>query len=238
MADSIVRQTSRLYDRIAVDFDDNRTTSQDFTALSHYVKAQDLVLDIGCGNGRLAVALRSSSINMIGLDGSAELVKIARKNNAEDIAVGWLGFVNFSMFDMPFDGHQFDVIFMMAVLHHTPSEHLRLQLLRHIHTISKAGATFIGSVWNLRGSVFQGRYGLAAELAAPRAGYDLGDVHVPWKTHGADESRYCHAFELDELRALFEKTGWRVIRLEGVDRNFNSAKLDDALNIFWELRAE
>lgn len=236
-AEQIVAQTLQQYDRISENFDSTRNTSTDFTLLSSYVKPENLVLDVGCGNGRIIDVLRDSGANLICTDGSGELVRIAQERYAADVEKGWLGFVHRDAFNLPFDSHQFDVVFMMAVMHHIPSSELRQHLMREIHGMTKKGGTFVGTTWNLRSREFAERYKLAEQLAQPRPGYDAGDVEIPWKAYGAEEMRYCHAYTLDELRALFTDTGWRVEKLYPAERTLEEVEPENAPQLFWELTA-
>ena len=50
----------------------------DIKPLIKYIKENDKVLDIGCGNGRLYHVLKEKQIIYTGLDLSEELIKIAK----------------------------------------------------------------------------------------------------------------------------------------------------------------
>ncbi len=145
-ATHIVSQTLAQYDRISDDFDSTRNQSTDFTSLTQYVKPGALVLDAGCGNGRLIEVLRGVGANLICVDGSGELIHIARERYAEDVKNGWLGFVHRDLTSLPFDSHQFDVVFLLAVLHHIPSEHMHILIMKELHTMTKIDRCCIGTV--------------------------------------------------------------------------------------------
>ncbi len=237
LARKLVAQTLAQYNRIAPEFDSTRGQSEDFTGLTQYVKQGDLVLDVGCGNGRLADVMRDRGVNMIGVDGSGELIARCRQKYSADSDAGWLGFTVADVLELPFDGEQFDVVFMLAVMHHIPSEALRLQLCRDIRSMTKRGGLWIGTTWNLRGVEFQTRYALAEQFAHPTSGFDSGDVTIPWKASGDVADRYCHAFTCDELRKIFELCGWRVRDLYPVTRQFVTIDESSAHNLFWVLEA-
>lgn len=237
-AKQLITETLEQYNRIAADFDSTRSQSEDFTGLTQYVKKGDLVLDAGCGNGRLVDALRDLGINMIATDGSRELIELCKKKYADDIAAGWLGFTVSDVLDLPFDGGQFDAVFLLAVLHHIPSEALRLQLFTDLRAMTKPGGLCVGTTWNLRGTEFRERYALDEQLKTPAKGFDNGDVEIPWKASGAVVQRYCHAFTIDELRDLFEAAGWHIEDLYPVTRQFVATDADSAHNLFWVLRAK
>lgn len=236
-AKQLVKQTLEQYNRIAADFDSTRSQSEDFTGLTQYVKEGNLVLDLGCGNGRLVDALRGTGINMIGVDGSSELIARCKEKYTEDIKKGWLGFTVSDVLELPFDGGQFDVVFLLAVMHHIPSEALRVQLLKDLLMMTKKGGLCVGTTWNLRGTEFRERYELDGQLQKPRVGFDVGDVEIPWKASGEVAMRYCHAFTTEELRALFEKSGWRIVDLYPVTRAFVATDAESAHNLFWVIQA-
>lgn len=237
VARTIVQRTVAQYNRIAPDFDRTRNQSEDCSALAAYVKRGNLVLDVGCGNGRLVPVLRDAQVHMIGCDASVELVAACQEKYADDVNAGWLGFTVADVLELPFDGQQFDVVFALALLHHIPSAPLRYALMRDLHAIARRDGRCVGTVWNLRGSAFRDRYGIDAQLTKPHPGWDAGDVEIPWKATAGDEVlRYCHAFTIEELRDLFEHTGWKIEELYPAARDLTQTDADTAHNLFWVIR--
>lgn len=236
-AKQLIQQTLEQYNRIAAEFDSTRSQSEDFTGLTQYVKEGNLVLDVGCGNGRLTDALRGTGIKMIGVDGSKELIALCKEKYAADVAEGWAGFTVSDVLELPFDSAQFDTIFSLAVLHHIPSNEMRLQFFKDLLVITKKGGLFVGTTWNLRGREFRERYELDEQLETPRDGYDIGDVEIPWKASGEPVMRYCHACTLPELQKLAHDAGWNVVDIYPVTRQFTPADEDSAHNLFWVLQA-
>lgn len=237
-AKDIVQTTLTQYNRIAADFNSTRSQSEDFTSLKQYVKEGDLVLDAGCGNGRLTDVLRGTGVNMIGVDGSEELVRVCREKYSDDVAAGWVGFTVSDVLELPFDGKQFDTVFLLAVLHHIPSVSFRKQLFEDVHAMTKTGGLFVGTTWNLRGDEFKERYELDAQLAHPPVGKDVGDVMIPWKASGESVLRYCHAFSIDELRDLVDQSKWEIVDMYPVTREFVATSEAHAHNLFWVLKAK
>ena len=95
------------------------------------------VLDVGCGHGRFAALLRErgSSASYWGIDGSAELVALARERS--DLIPG----ARFSRVDLIEAAHAipdgpFDLIAMFAVIHHVPIEAQRVALLRALAALA------------------------------------------------------------------------------------------------------
>lgn len=70
------------------------------------------VLDIGCGPGHLAEALRSSGRNVVALDKDPKQVRVATENHPNlDVREG-------DVIDLPFEDCQFDVVVTSESYHH------------------------------------------------------------------------------------------------------------------------
>ena len=70
------------YEAIAADFDTTRKKAL-WPLLAEYaslVKSGESVLDVGCGNGRLASAFINKDIEYLGIDNSENLIELAKKN--------------------------------------------------------------------------------------------------------------------------------------------------------------
>lgn len=77
------------------------------------IKNADKVLDLGCGDGLNIMIFRENGIkNVIGIDISRNLVKIAQKNNPRNkFALG-------SAEKLPFKDGTFNIVFVDSVFHH------------------------------------------------------------------------------------------------------------------------
>jgi ubiquinone biosynthesis O-methyltransferase len=72
------------------------------------------VLDVGCGDGELAIELRTRSATVIGVDASAAMIdaaKVRAKEHKADIA-----FRTATAEDLPFLAEQFDVVTAITIL--------------------------------------------------------------------------------------------------------------------------
>lgn len=101
----------------------------------------DVVLDIGCGTGSLALRLAPSGAQVHGLDLSSEMVRIAREK-AEDVTN--VTFHN-GAFDASFDAipdGSLDGVCAYSFLHLIED---RSAALQHIHRLLKPGGFFVSS---------------------------------------------------------------------------------------------
>ena len=174
------------------------------------------ILDLGCGNGRLARELvhRGHKEKYLGLDFSSSLIEEAN----DDYGTLSVRFMNVDMTSKDWEhclgespSQRFEVVFAFAVLHHVPGNHLRLGILKKVHTLLKPGGRFIHSEWQflnsprLRARVqqWEGSGVTAAEV-------DPGDYLLDWR-RGGRGLRYVHFFEEIELIKLASGSGFYVI---------------------------
>jgi 2-polyprenyl-3-methyl-5-hydroxy-6-metoxy-1,4-benzoquinol methylase len=101
------------------------TWGMDINAQSSYFLAQlgltkeqlngKLMLDAGCGNGKMTHWFADAGAEVIGLDFSSSVERAyAFKDNPR------VHFVQGSVLEPPFSGRLFDIVFSLGVLHHTP----------------------------------------------------------------------------------------------------------------------
>jgi len=72
------------------------------------------VLDVGCGKGKISRKLKDLGFDVIGIEPSIELIKIARKNNPD------IKFIQASATNLPFEKETFDFLICIEVLEHIP----------------------------------------------------------------------------------------------------------------------
>jgi len=113
--------------------------SQDSLGRLAQVKAGDMVLDVGCGSGRLTMAAQGwagSGGQAVGLDPSPEMIEVARKNAARAglKARFELGVVE----KLPFPDASFDVVLNRLMLHHLPGD-LKQRGLAEMRRVLKPG---------------------------------------------------------------------------------------------------
>jgi len=220
VANKIVAKNKELYDQIAVEFSDTRANIwPEFEYFKGYLQNGQTVLDLGCGNGRLLDLLKEYQLNYLGLDFSPKLIKEAQQN--------WPNY-KFAVADiLKLDLRQkYDLIFLVAVLHHVPSRKLREQLLIKIKSMLKPGGKLLMINWNL----WQKRYlkyiikYTLLKLTDPDqevngilvSNLDLQDVFIPWQKK---YQRYVHAFTENNIARLCKKTGFEIIKNVSNARN-------------------
>ena len=76
------------------------------------------VLEYGCGDGLNTVVLARRKADLISLDISADLIKVARMRVGFDTPDSRVKFVVGSAHDLPIPDESIDIVFGMAILHH------------------------------------------------------------------------------------------------------------------------
>lgn len=208
VAQKIVQENRRVYNRIADKFSATRRYPwDDFKLFDQYVNTGDRILDIGCGNGRLAEYLSDKNVDYVGIDSSDKLIDHARQKNPK---------AKFKVADattVPFSDNEFNTVFCIATLHHIPSVKLRQKVIQEAFRVVRSGGYLIMTEWNLwnkRWWKLLSRYAL--KKLAGKSKLDWGDVSKPWKNEQGDivGKRYLHPFTRCELNRLLKKNGFRV----------------------------
>lgn len=218
----ILTQVQSIYNQIASDFSDTRGKWwQGFGGFNEYIKDGDSVLDLGCGNGRMADIFVDHNIEYLGVDNSDELIKLAQKrfkdNPSYKFEVGDALTINYQ--------NQFDLVLMIAVLHHIPTRELRLKVLKNICNSLKPGGRLVISNWNLwqviggrkRFRYYQYIFNYTEKLK--RGVWQLSDAFVPWKPLRGDNLRYVHSYKKGELSSLLKAAGLMIERINFETKN-------------------
>jgi ubiquinone/menaquinone biosynthesis C-methylase UbiE len=108
--------------------------------LLEYIKKNEKLLDLGCGNGRLYKRIQSLGVDYTGIDLSENLIKKAEELYPQ------AKFYVASALDLSFPDSTFDKIISIAVLHHIPSYKLRIKFMEEVHRVLKKDGQLILTV--------------------------------------------------------------------------------------------
>jgi len=218
-----VRQTLRrvnesFYQSFAAEFSATRGRLQPgvLRAIQNLPAGASL-LDLGCGNGRLAGHLFRHGFHgrYTGLDLSEALLDEARAHTAVENArfvaadlneAGWPAALRTAG-----GPEAFDHALAFAVLHHIPGAEARAALVRSLRTLLATGGTLSVSTWDfLASDRLKNRIlpweqaGLTAQQVEP------GDYLLDWRRGGAGQ-RYVHHFTPQSLGELALSGGFTVV---------------------------
>lgn len=176
------------------------------------------VLDVGCGNGTLARALKSEGFTgaYLGVDMSAGLLEKAETL----LSASTNSHFNFYQFDIadpqwisqiPQMTYQWVAAF--AVLHHLPGKDLRLQIARDFRQLISPDGCVTVSVWQWQNSLrLRKRVMPWFTVGLHPQQLDEGDVLLDWRAGKTIGLRYVHTFSQESLTALANDAGFQVIR--------------------------
>ncbi len=149
------------------------------------------LLDIGCGIGNSTLPFAKKGFQCVGIDVSKQQLKFAKEyleKNSVSVGLKYGNFLNLS-----FGDEKFDYVISVAVLHHLDSVEKRLKALGEINRVLKPDGLIFLTVWNISES--------------------KKDTYVTWENRGIKYPRYYHVFDLEELKELFEKSGFKGIEV-------------------------
>ncbi|MGC9049262.1 MAG: class I SAM-dependent methyltransferase [Patescibacteria group bacterium] len=210
-AQKILEENKRNYEELAEEFSNTRIYLwSELQELTKFVKDNDKILDLGCGNGRLYELFKNRPVEYVGIDNSTKLIEIARRNFQTNSKFQILNFkpkfVVADALNLPFKDSEFDLVFAIALLHHIPSEELRMKVLKNCYRVLKPGSLLILTVWNLWQPKLLIKYKLLPKILFNR------DVFIPWKSPAKGIiQRYYYAFCKNELKNLIKKANFELI---------------------------
>ncbi len=183
------QDTQKVFDSIASHFD--KTRKYPWKEVEEFIKdLEGRILDLGCGNGRHCSVAVDLGLDIIGLDASFELLKIAKQRCPKG------GYIKGDARDLPFKVSSFNGILYIAAIHHLKEG--RVKSLKECKRILKPGGKIMVSSWSRESD----RWDLPEEQR---------DVMVPWnRDDGEVFDRYYHLYTLEELKEDVVRSGLTI----------------------------
>lgn len=189
------------------------------------------LVDVGCGNGRLAWLLeeRGLPVDYVGVDANAELLTRAAAHTADlrHVQARW---VQADLADpdwieaVPRPASGFDVVVCLATLHHLPGIALRRRVVRGVAALVAVDGLIALSTWQFLSSARMASKVVAWDaVGIDPATVDPGDALLPWQ-QGGYAVRYVHQIDAAEVAALAAQAGLEVVdsyQADGKEGNLN-----------------
>jgi len=178
------------------------------------------VLDVGCGNARLATFLASAghTLRYVGVDANAALLDAARERLPADVA-SQVELVEADFLATRSPGCElpegpFDLVALFGVLHHVPGQDWRTLLFRELVRRAAPGGIIAIAAWQFLGRDRFRRRIVNWEDIEPVLGsvidpahLETGDVLLRFGSDPKMPPRYCHQvadMELDAIDSEFQ----------------------------------
>lgn len=224
----LVQLNLDFYRQFAGPFAESRSAARlNLEPLRPYLEGVECVLDVGCGNGRLAEALSHAGYmgNYVGVDAIPALVEFARARAArlEQSRYSFLvADISVPEWDTPMRARQpFDLALALSVLQHLPSLALRAQVLRDLLPLVRPGGYLVMSNWQFMNNPrLVGKIIPWSSVGIDKNTLEAGDALLDWKRGGVG-CRYCHLLTEGEVETLANQSGWQVCDQFLADLNLN-----------------
>ena len=172
------------------------------------------ILDLGCGNGEFAreLAKRRHHGPYMGVDYSLPLLRDAA-SQPDGFSAKFMQADLTRLFEESavMESGKWDVVTAFAVLHHIPSEKIRLDIVRAVYELLSDGGRFIHSNWQfLNSEKLMARIKPWEIVAISGSDVDAGDYLLDWRS-GGEGIRYVHQYNESELSALAGEAGFLVV---------------------------
>jgi SAM-dependent methyltransferase len=115
----------------------DRDLDRIFELLDVAVQPTDVVLDIGCGVGRLTRSLAGRGAEVYGLDVSGEMLELARRHHADVGNVKWIEGDGMTL--APIEDASIDVCVSHVVFQHIPDPQIVLGYVKEIGRVLRPG---------------------------------------------------------------------------------------------------
>lgn len=172
------------------------------------------ILDLGCGNGELARELKSRGHRgpYLGVDFSVPLLREAEsRGRGFSARFMQVDLVQVSAFSSQLSvSGGWSLITAFAVLHHIPSDKMRLEFVRAVRYLLSGEGRFILSNWQfLTSEKLKSRIQDWSKVGLSENDVDPGDHLLDWRS-GGEGLRYVHHFREEELSALADAAEFTI----------------------------
>jgi len=185
--EDIIELNKRAWDRLAENYDENRpkTFSATFKHFAQLFEPGGKVLDLGCGTGLpYARYLVDNGFDVVGLDVSGEMIKIAKRNVPE------AEFIQLSMDGIEYAGVFDGVVSSFSMLLLTPK--LFRETAQRIHrALKKKGLCYLS-------------------LNEPKDEHEDPDAEAFVDVMG--QQMYSRGYRVEEIRDIVQPIGFKEIR--------------------------
>jgi 2-polyprenyl-3-methyl-5-hydroxy-6-metoxy-1,4-benzoquinol methylase len=208
----LIKITRDFYSRFAAEFSETRSSGKiNLRHILPYLSQGSKVLDVGCGNGRLAQRLDHENIRAVylGIDSIPELIEIASSARLRNLRATFR-LADISQSGWNADLKDYDIATALAVLHHIPSFDLRAAVLRDIRATLKPAGFMLMTNWKFDENVRLRRKVIPWDTVdLDEQALEPGDALIAWQ-RGGTGYRYVHLITPNEVERLALSAEFKV----------------------------
>jgi len=215
MSDEYSRFSEDIWDAIAESFDlTRRKPWKQCIDFINILNKENIVADIGCGNGRHLIPCADHCKQVIGVDISGELLSIAKKKLKEKNLNNTI-LLHANMVSLPLKNNTVDSILFIASLHNIKGRDRRIQSLKEIKRILKKDGTALISVWSRWQDKYRKQF-FKRWLFTQKGQVEFGDIEIYWRQHGLDIPRFYHLYSKKEFMEDIQRAGLELEEIQDV----------------------
>jgi 2-polyprenyl-3-methyl-5-hydroxy-6-metoxy-1,4-benzoquinol methylase len=193
-------QVREEFDRIALLTERHGSLSDIYRSylLRQLPRHSENVLEIGCGTGEFTRLVASRAQNVVAIDLSSEMIRLA---NSQSANYQNIEYVLGDVMSDSLPAERYDCIVSLATLHHLPLEQA---LIKMKAALKPSGVLIIQDLVAAKGLVERVRSALAYPVSSARRFWKTGRIRAPqeirkaWAEHGKGEVY----LTLDEVREM------------------------------------
>jgi alkylated DNA repair protein alkB family protein 8 len=206
------QQAEETWDAIAESFDTTRRTP--WTQVIDYIhtlQRSDVVVDLGCGNGRHLLPCAETCHQVIGIDSSKKLLHIVQKKIQEN-HISNASLFHADMVEIPLRDNSVNAVLCIASLHNMKGNEHRHAALVEIYRVLKPKGTALMSVW----SRWQDRYRSYFLKQYLFQRKEFGDIDIYWKQQNLNIPRFYHLYSKREFVRELQGAGFLIEEMKSV----------------------
>lgn len=214
MPNHYLKNSEETWDSIAKSFD--ATRRKPWKQCIDFVKTlseTNIVVDIGCGNGRHLIPCAKHCKKVIGIDISRELLAItSKKIKKEQFENTFL--LHSDVLNIPLKDNTVDSVLFIAALHNIKGKNRRIQSLKEIKRILKKDGKALVSVWSRWQDKYRKQFFKKWFIQFRQ--HEFGDINIYWKQHGLNIPRFYHLYSKRELLSDLHQADLEILDIDEV----------------------
>lgn len=202
----------KTWDAIAESFDTTRQKPWSYCLDFIYsLRQNDVVVDLGCGNGRHLYPCAEKCSQVIGVDISQRFLRIIEKK-LHNTSYRNISLIHADVVKLPIADSTLDAVLFIASLHNIQGKEHRRNALREVARVLKPQGTALISVWSRWQNKFYRHFFKQFIIRD----HEFGDIDIYWRQHNLNISRFYHLYSRGEFLQDLQGAALNIEHIESV----------------------